>query len=179
MKNRNSKQFLIIFSVILVVLIGLHFMAFSFIRSTGLEVSTLENNVTQLRSEVIEFTKYKPDEIRALAQNVSNHFISRDNVVTFIEDIEREAKSRGLEVVIRSADTEPRSEDEADPIERVRLKFETRGSWATTMRFVSYLEHTPYKISLAGIDLSTFNEEGKKSSQNWKGAFEVTALKFK
>lgn len=179
MKQRTTKQLLIMFAIALAILVGVHVVVFISIRSAGLEVSSLEQQVEEQQARVVEFTKYNPEEIRSLATSVKEHFIFRDNVVLFIESIEKEAKAYGLTVTIRAADTEPRSEEEEDPLERVRLRLETQGSWVATMKFVSYLEYVKYKISLASLNLSVVTEEGPRKTPNWKGEYEITALKFK
>lgn len=184
MKTRLTKQILIFLSILVVILAGLHYVVFSFIRNSGAAVLALENDVSLLRSQVLEFSKYSPEDMAVLARSVTAHFISRVSIVDFIENIENEAKNQKVSVLIRSVDVESRSEDEKDNKEIIRLKFETRGSWADTMRFVNYLEHLPYKTVLHGLDLSRVSEEGpaKRGTvkiPQWRGQVEITALKFK
>lgn len=184
MKTRSTKQILILLSILVVILAGLHYAVFSFIRNSGMAVIALENDVGSLRSQVLEFSKYSPEDLTVLARSATAHFISRTNLVDFIENIENEAKTQKVSVLIRSVDVESRSEDENDDKEIIRLKFETRGSWADTMRFVNYLEHLPYKTVLHGLALSRVSEEGpaKKGMvkiPQWRGQVEITALKLK
>ena len=184
MKIHSTKKNLILLSILVVILAGLHYAAFSFIRNSGAEVSALERDVNSLRAQVLEFSKYSPEDMVILARSVTARFISRANFVDFIENIESEAKTQNVSVLIRSVDVESRSEDENDDKEIIRLKFETRGSWADTMRFVNYLEHLPYKVVLYGLGLSLVSEEGpvKKGLAKipqWRGQVEISALKFK
>ncbi len=184
MKIHSTKQILILLSILVIILAGLHYVAFSFIRNSGAAVSALENDVNLLRSQVLEFSKYSPEDMVVLARSVNAHFVSRTDIVDFIENIESEAKNQKVSVLIRSVDVESRSEDENEDKEIIRLKFETRGSWADTMRFVNYLEHLPYKVVLHGLGLSLVSEEGPSKEglakiPQWRGQIEITALKFK
>jgi Tfp pilus assembly protein PilO len=174
----STKQILIIFAVLVVLLLGFHVVAFSFIRNTGIEVSTLENNVNSLKAQVEEFSKHKPEDIRDLARAVTGRIISRTNIAGFIQDIETKGRDIGVQVSIRSADVQPRSEDPADYLEMVRVQLETRGSWASTMRFFTYLEHLPYKVSIQRFSVSKNTNDGSKGSE-WKGEIELTSLKLK
>ncbi len=176
----STKQTLILLSLLIVVLFGLHFLAFRFIWSAGLEVSALEANVNVLNAQVLEFSKYKPEGIRDLARAVTSRIISRTNIADFIQVIENKAKAQNLAIEIRSAKVEPRDVDNPeDYLEIARLRIETRGSWANTMRFVKYLEHLPYKVSLHALNLSTIVGDGTEKVPEWRGEVEITALKFK
>lgn len=180
MKFYSTKQVVIVLSIMIVVMIGLHYLVFSFIRQADVEVNTLGQEVQVLQGQVSEFSKYRPEELRNLAQAVISKFVSQKDFVDFIETIETEARVQGLAVATRSVGVEQRSDDPSDDKEIIRLKLETRGSWANTMRFVNYLEHLPYKISVRSLRLSNSNFAGGESKIiQWENQIEITALKLK
>jgi hypothetical protein len=192
MKTRTTKQLIALLSTIVVVLVALHAVAFYFIRSAGVNVSTLERDGRVLDAQVAEFSKYSNDDLRKLATSIMAKIISRDGIVPFIENIERTARGLGMEINIRSVNVVPRADDPADPIVFVRLELETRGSWKNSMRFVSFLEYLPYKVELKKVSfdgtsgLAPVAETGAKvpvsagsAGTVWRGQIELTALKFK
>lgn len=179
MKNKSTKQIIITLSVAILILLGLHFVIFNFIRSADKKVVTLKGEVVLLQTQVAEFSKYSQADLENLAQSVVSHFVPREDFVGFIEAIESEGKAQNVAAVIRSVSVEPRSEDAADDKEIIRLKLETRGSWANTMSFVSYLEHLPYKVEFQSLNISVITETGPVGVPQWQGQLELTALKFK
>lgn len=179
MKKQTTKQILILFLIIIVVLLCLHYAAFSFIRGAGMKVVNLERDVETLQVQVSEFSKYSVDDIRSFAAAIKSRFVPKDDFVAFLEMIETQARSQGLEITVRGVDVESRSDDPNDDKEILRLQIETGGSWQDTMRFVSYIEYLPYKISVRDLGL-TVNPEGEESAPvEWRGRIEMTALKFK
>lgn len=142
-------------------------------------------------------------EILALIEKVNSYFVPKDGVVSFIENIEKEARAKGTTLLIRSVDTEnfgglTDEESVGATKEIMRLKLEDRGSWRDTMEFVSFLEHLPYKVTLVSVDF-TKSVEGNASSDlstapsaptkggkvkapvtsDWRVKIELTVLKQK
>ncbi len=179
MKLDRTKKIIILFSAVIVVLLGLHYVVFSFIRKSDMSVSGLEHEVRALQVQVLEFSKYTPEDVKNLARSVTDRFISRTNIVSFIENLEKKAQAEGVTVTIRSVNVEPRSDDAADDKEIIRLVFETRGSWSDTMNFLAFVEHLPYKVTLHGLGLMAEPEDGVAGPVQWRGQFEITTLKFK
>jgi len=194
MKSHSTKQIIIIFGIIILLLLGLHYFVFYFIKSTAIEVLNIERDIKSTQAQVIEFSKYTPEDLNALARSVSAKFISSGDFVEFIQGIETKGRAQNLVVTVRSVATEPRSADSPnDDKEILRLQLETRGSWADTLRFVYYLEHLPYKIAVRQLKLvksangsgeAVANREDATNKENvtdnsWKAEIEITALKIK
>lgn len=179
MKIDRTKKIIILFSTVIAILLALHYVVFSFIRTSDMSVSGLENEVRTLQAQVLEFSKYTPEDVKNLARSVTDRFISRTNIVSFIENLEKEAQAKGVAVTIRAVNVEPRGDDAADDKEIIRLVFETRGSWSDTMNFLAFVEHLPYKITLHGLGLVVVSEDGVVGPVQWRGQFEITTLKFK
>lgn len=181
MKTHSTKQLLVLFLILIIILLGLHYVAFSFIRKASQTVSALQGEVNTLQTQIHEFSKYSADDMRTLTQAISRHIVSKTDFVTFIENIEAQARSQNIVIEIRSVDVEKRSEDEADDKELMRLQIETRGSWSSTMKFLNHLEYLPYQITVHEVSFSTGSKEegGKVGPTEWQGRIELTALKFK
>jgi len=180
MKKLSTKTILVIFVLLILLLVGAHFLVFSFIKSAGTTVSVLEQDIRTLQEQAIDFSKYSPEDLKKLAESVNSRIVSQDDFVNFIENIEGVGRAQGVSIIVRSVDVEPRSEDTADDKENMRLKLETTGSWENTQRYINYLEHLPYKINITNLNLSILKAEGSASSTpTWRGGIELTTLKFK
>ncbi len=182
MKIESTKKILIISIIVVVILAALNIVVFGLIRNAGTSVSALENEVHAQQAQVLEFSKYNPEELKKLSQSIVAHFISRDGFVKFIEGIELSARQRNLAIVTRGVEVERRSADDevnkADDKEIVNLKLETRGDWKDTVEFIDYLEHVPYKIDIRNVSMQVvFTEDA--SEKVWQAAIELQTLKFK
>lgn len=180
MKTTTTKSLLITLCTLILILIAANFIFFHLIRSSGIQISNYQQESELLQSQVLEFSKYKPEDLKALAESVVAKIIPRGDFVSFIESIEASARSQGVDITVDSVDVVPRGEDENDDKQIMNLRLTTVGTWTQTMRFIAYLEHLPYKIDIGQINLSQIEVSGEKGSGVlWNGAFEVTALKFK
>lgn len=179
MKLNSPKQAIILFSVLIIVLLGLHYVVYRFVRQSDMVVSGLQAEVGLLRAQVAEFSKSSPSDMKNLAQSVMSHFISRTGVAAFIESLERKGKAEGVSVVLRSVDVETLGDEAVTDKEKIRFRFETRGSWSNTMNYLNYIEHLPYKVDLRGLSFSIVAQDGASSNTEWQGQFEIVTLKFK
>jgi hypothetical protein len=206
MKSHSTKQIIIALSVVVLLLVASHFVAFLFIKNTATKVLTLEREAETLKSQALEYSKYTPEDLLSLAQSVSAKFVPRGDVVDFIESIETKGRAQNVSVTVRSVGTEKRTPDapDTDDKEVLRLKLETVGSWSNTLKFINYLEHLPYKVSVQGLGMSkvlsernTSNSDGASEGDGggeaiggtvggtgstpslWKSEIEITVLKLK
>lgn len=181
MKITPTKRKLIITTVLVLVVLGLHYFAYSYIKGMGAEVAALDQEGISLQAQVIEFSKYSPEELRTFAKAINNRVLPKGDFVNFIENVEKTARSFGVEVNVRAVDVEELAEGGSGDKETLRLKMETRGTWSETMKFVTYLEYLPYKVVIHDVGLSQMiltNDKGVSSTE-WRGDIELTALKSK
>jgi hypothetical protein len=179
MKISSSKGLPIVFVTLIVVLAAGNYGFFHVIRSSGTEISNLQKEVSSLQTQVQEFSKYSPDDLKTLARSVTAKIIPRGDFVDFIESVESNARSQGIEISVQSVDVVARSEDQNDDKQIMNLRLVTRGSWAETMRFINYIEHLPYKIAIKNMNLVKNTADEGAGDGDWRGSFHVTALKFK
>jgi Tfp pilus assembly protein PilO len=179
MKISSSKGLLIVFVALIVVLMVANYGFFHVIQTSGTEISNLQREVTSLKTQVEEFSKYSPEDLKALAQSITAKIIPRGDVVDFIEEIESSARSQGIEISVESVDVVPRSEDANDNKQIMNLNLVTKGSWQETMYFINYIEHLPYKIAIKNMNLAKNTADEGAGNGDWRGSFRITALKFK
>ena len=139
----------------------------------------MSQETVSLQNQVQEFSKYRPEDLKLLAQSVITKIIPHGDFVDFIEKVESNARSQGVNITVQSVNVVPRSDDENDDKQIMHLRLETHGTWTQTMGFINYIEHLPYKIDIKNLSLSKTESADKKPSTDWHGTFEVTALKFK
>jgi Tfp pilus assembly protein PilO len=81
-------------------------------------------------------------------------FVSKDDEVKFIEQIEDAAKNSGIKSEIASIDVKP-STDKTSLKEDVMVKINIEGQWKNMMTFVDKLEKLPFGVSINKINLDT------------------------
>lgn len=199
MKILSTKTILIAAIILTLVLIGLNYFFFMEIKNINTRTSLSMNDVEMYKKEQESLAgRNGIAEIASLVEKVNSYFVGKDGVVGFIENIESEARSEGLVLLIRSVGTENfggASDEESVGAtkEVMRLKLEARGSWQGNMEFISFLEHLPYKVSFESVGISRSldgeNAGGSSAtagsgtvvtaSPEWRSRIELTVLKQK
>ena len=187
MKILSSKTILILVIILTAILIAANYFFFTSIKKINAETSMLSNELASYKNE--QTTLAGRDglaELPGLIENIDSYSVGKDGVVDFIENVETEARSKGITLLIRSVGTEniggaTEEESVGATKEIMRLKLEARGSWRDTMEFVSYIEHLPYKIVLHDVGFSSASEgeSSASSSPTWRARVELTVLKQK
>lgn len=188
--NFSARNLIILFAGLLVFAVAGYYFTFRFVNDSIAKTISTQQQIADNNAQIRDISDQKNNDIYSLAGKVNSYFIKRDNVVSFIENIEQEARSLKIEIFIRSVDEAKYSDNENENKEFINLQIETRGSWADTLRFVSYLERLPYKISLNNVELAKIETELEKNQNKniksdtpghyiWRGRFEFSALKIK
>jgi len=97
-------------------------------------------------------------------------FVSDDDVVGFIREIEILGQVAGVSVIVKTVAV---IDDESKFAETLSLRLENEGSWANSMHFLSLVEALPYFIF---IDRYNINKGG---SGEWTSGFDLNVLKKK
>lgn len=184
MKASSPKSILVLLAVLVVVVIAIMYVAVISIQASGEKTLALLQEAAANRSQTEDLSKNKGEDLKEMARDINAYFVSKDGVVNFIEDVEKEARTYQLEVFVRSVDVTKNSDDPNDNKEVMKLKLEMRGSWGNTLRFISYLERIPYKVTLENIEMTKISElsEDFESGANlprWRTRLEMSVLKFK
>lgn len=160
MKITSTKKILAVSVLLLMLLAAANYFLFASIKNTSMEASELSLEADEYDRELSGASRESVNELRTLIQKVSWYLVGRDDVVTFIENIEEEARNNGIVLLIRSVETEAFG-DPADTTatkETMRLKLEARGAWKNNLRFVYFLENLPYKINVKNVEFSKMME---------------------
>jgi Tfp pilus assembly protein PilO len=166
MKIISTKTILVLIIILTAILLAANYFFFISIKNINTKTSALMGETEVYKKEQGRLAgKSGITEILSLVEKINSYYVGKDDVVHFIEDIEKEGRSKGITLLIRSVSTENfgglTDEESAGATKEVmRLKLEARGSWRDTMEFVAFLEHLPYKVSFASVDFTKSVEGG-------------------
>lgn len=130
---------------------------------TFYENQRVKDNINDIR---FSYQKIKPD-----IDSVNGYFITKDEEVRFIENIESLARENKLEVEISSINIEKDQNIQKDGLEYLVIKVNTRGSWEGTYKFFGLIEMMPYHIFINKFSISKQDDDVK--NKNLKGFFEI------
>lgn len=117
-------------------------------RSHILELRTIDRQLDfagELRTSVREVQ----DDIASL----DSTFFKREDVVSFLELLEKMAMIRDLDIVIHTAEVVDGQRFSA------RFHFSLKGSFSDIVSFITMLENAPYLVQLQELSLSRIGEE--------------------
>lgn len=97
-------------------------------------------------------------------------FVGKDNLVLFIEDLEKAGRENGINVSVESASF---SVNPNDPGPAFRL--DAKGSFSALFRYLLFLENLPYELAFEEIHLNAVS--GRKADK-WDSAFIVHLLSY-
>ena len=191
MKFSSTKNLLILSAVLAFALVVGNYFMFSSIKNSNKKASELSQQVGIYEQKRSSFSGANGvSDIRSLIEKIASYFLGKDDAVLFIERVEKEARDGGVALTIRSVGTEnfgkTDEKSKVDPTkELVRLKLEAKGTWRHTIRFISFIEHLPYKVVLEDVNFTRM-VEGESSpkakalaSPLWRATIELTVLKNK
>src|SRR6185436_16603926 len=102
MKFDSTKKILTVSLISVLALASLHVVLLLFIQKTGQSIAVLEEDVKNMQDQVLEFSKYSPEELKKLAESVTGRFLTKDDLVKFIEEVELAARSSHLLISVTS-----------------------------------------------------------------------------
>ena len=91
---------------------------------------------------------------------VDEAILAKEELVTFVESLEKMGRDMGLVVAISSITKEGNKSSSSTP-EVVRIAVDATGPWGESLHFINLLENLPYKINIEKIDFTS----GEK---NWR-----------
>lgn len=117
-------------------------------------------------------------------KQLETYFVTDDKIVDFIEEVENIGKYAGADVEIMSVsigDDKSQTEEQNTATELLHLGFKVNGKWSDVFQFFALLEKLPFKIDIAKANLEAIYKDANNgiSSSDWKGFFNITAVKSK
>jgi hypothetical protein len=178
---KNFKKFKktpLIFSV---VFLALSSLAFIFVYG---KIKENEKKSEKAQTEW-QIETNRRDEIRSLERSIKEiekeraeieaHFAESENLVPFLDTLEKLARRAGADGDVVSVDI---SKEKSELV----VSFRSKGSFRSTYNFIKLLENSPYELSIASFDIGKLNvpsdPEKKSTTTDWEGFFTIKLLSF-
>lgn len=188
MKKLPTKSILIFLLTLSVFLVGVIGYGIYYIANKNRETSGLEATIEadSKNSVLIQSIKSIENKSGNDLESLDNLALSKEDLVSFIENLENTAKSMGLNVKIASVSVEAPKDDSSPS--KIHLKIDTSGKWAGTLQFIHALENLPYRAIINSSEISTDKievnpEELSNASSTqvkiiWKSSSEIALYSF-
>jgi|GEM_PF-4585860 Tfp pilus assembly protein PilO len=180
MFDHSTKKRLIVCLTVTIVLAFTFGFFFARIRSQNQKASTLNNEIALLTTRFSRESSMKAllNDTKSLRQELEASIITKEGLVSFVEQIETLGEDIGVTPKISNLNTETiREGPAANVAEYLLASVEAVGSWPKLFKFFSLIEAMPTVLS---IDRVTFDKDGKeKGLSSWATTFVVRAIKLK
>lgn len=114
-------------------------------------------------------------------KRISGHFVKNNDVVAFIQLIEKFGQSQKIELKISSLEEEESTagtETVPESLELLRVQFVASGSWNDLVNLLVFVESMPYATRIEQVQFKKVGEGFTKTGK-WSGFFALTAIKEK
>lgn len=144
-----------------------------------IESLAAEVEKAKLKSEEIAAVRQALDEFKSYQEEIENHLIAPDGIVSFVEQVEEVAKEAGVTLKIDFLE-EGESEPKLSGVGRLRIGLSAQGAFEDVVKFGALLDALPYQVFVAGATLATdksTREDPKK--RLWGGGWSLSVPKLK
>ncbi len=144
---------------------------------TNREVGVLEEsvNIEARREEHLRSLKNVLLDTESERAKLNELFLADNNIVQFIERIERLGLLTGVSLDTRSVGIQKAGGD-GDVYEWLKISVSVRGSWSELYHFLSLIENLPVAVFL---DKARFNYSTGADVSEWGGTFDLRVAKQK
>ncbi len=115
------------------------------------------------------------DSTAADRAHLNSFFVSSNNVVSFITNLESLGSQSGTTLTIASINTDTASGDAPGTTGHVSAHISAYGTWSSVMRLLDLAEQMQYASTISHVQLSG-GEVNAKSGRVWNIGFDVQAL---
>lgn len=84
--------------------------------------------------------------------------IDKENVVGFIELLEKMAKKSGTLIDIQTVNLANSFQEDDKSLDSLKVNLQVRGSWKQIMNFILMLENNPYYLVIENIKINSVND---------------------
>lgn len=175
----NTLKIVIIFGILIIgAALGFFFFLME-IRSQVMAISNAEQQQTEQATYEKQNDSLKNllDSISSSTDKLSSRILTTDSAVTFIENLENEAKKQNLTILVNSITNT--SASQGAPYQLIEISMSTQGSWQSSYNYLSVLEHTPFVTYLKNASFnnaSIVGASGSKAQSQWKGDYILDVL---
>ena len=166
----HTKKNLIIVALLNLLLFGYYGFLFFSIRAMNLEVYEIAGKIVTFREReekksIVESIISNTEKER---KELDNYIFSKNNLVPFIEYIEKLARKSDVEITLKSADLA--FPEATSTSATFKMEAEVTGGWNEVFHFTALLESIPYRVEFADLVVETI---GKSGSNSWRGRYSM------
>lgn len=149
---KKDKTFLILYLSIAMTFVTCGILVFFFKvienknKHTGVVEMTLEDKM--IKKEKSFILKDKIFEIEEIKNELESHFLNPEEIDVFVGYLEDIGKKMGVKLVVKNVDI---LKNESN---RINVKISMNGDFPNIMKTISYLENSPYQISVVQLFLN-------------------------
>lgn len=86
--------------------------------------------------------------------------IDKENVVGFIELLEKMAEKSGTLIDIQTVNLANSFQEDNKSLDSLKVNLQVRGSWKQVMNFILMLENNPYYLVIENTRINSINDDG-------------------
>lgn len=180
---KTTKQILALTMILAIASVVFYVLFFNNVKGKNETISTIINDIdiaiqkeTRLKSakDIIKDTETGRGKL-------DTYFIDNEEIIDFIEEIEKIGRDIGVEIEIISVSISDSKIQRDNISEVLNLDLKAEGKWSSVFHFLALIEKMPFKINISKINLQVVYNDGdkKNSSGIWKGFFSISAIKLR
>ncbi len=123
--------------------------------------------IANRKSDDISILKQNVEQSRDKLSQLDGFFVSNNNLVVFIESLERLGRDTGVDLTVNNAESG----------DKMRVSFRVQGSFSNIYAFTALLEKLHYQISVDTLNINVFNQ-GEGKAVAWTGDYTTTVLSY-
>jgi len=159
--------------ILALVFIALYALGYIVVQKKFSDVKdlVLQSRQEVLETEQLQSTKHLINDTREQREKLNNYFVTEDEIVVFIEQIESLGSFAGVSLELNAVDVVSDAGDDA-----LSLKFTTYGSWEGTYYLLALIETLPYNIYIERVRV--LREDSENKGSQWRGDFNIRLNSF-
>ena len=169
--DTNTIQIFFVTLILSAVFMAAYFFLFQIIRNGSEIIAQLNADKElqlQLKQRYLSNRSFLNSIISERAE-LDSYFVSEDDIVTFLEDVEVLGKKTGTTVTVDSVSEDEKLTNDT-MFGKLNISIQSTGSWQGSIHTLSLLESMPKSVTIrsARISVASGGEE-----QIWRGVYEV------
>jgi len=138
-------------------------------KSSNVESLKMEAWVKEEKTKKLETVKRLIEDMGKDLEVLDSYFTTEDEVVLFIEKIEKIGASSGVSLSLRSVNVEKENSDS------LSVSLIASGSWRNVYHFLNLLESFPANIRIDEVSLA---KKERDNDNIWAGDFSLSLISF-
>ena len=159
MKNNKTRKILISTTIIFLIILVASIWWFYFVTNQADDVLDLKKSAQREEAQNYNLTDLKRNinDFEVKEAELNQIFVDKDNIVIFIEKIERMAEQSGATFDIQIKDDEVKEGNEESS--SLNMFIQSTGSWSNITTFLRMIENLPHHVVIGTTNLNTKNTE--------------------